>query len=131
MSLSKRPFLRNYFETVGKEYPTEKKLYLEEENREGRYPIYEGECGTEIYTDDITEMYAELPVLSPYLRRGIISSRDIDDALFFTAIRDYKRLTEKNVTFLKESLYREHPDKGLSSGYLYRKTSDRKEYEET
>ena len=86
-------------------------------------PIVEDDYGTCIYTDYILEMFNELPELRPYLKRGIIDTMFIeDDGLIVQICRDYKRLTEQNKAFLKESLYHNYPDE-YSSGYLYQKTN--------
>ena len=123
LSYSKRHFLSSYFEETGKDYDAKDRedITLVEETRWEHMPIVENEYGTMIYTGFIFEMYREFPILSPYIRRGIIDGYLIEDKLFFKALRDYKRLTKDNVEFLRESLYNDFRNAELSSGYLYEK----------
>ena len=125
MSYSKRRFLNNYFRQIGKEYDyfDKESLSLIEEKREYRMPIMEDESGTHIYTDYILTMFDEIPILRPYLKRGIIDTLFIEDENKIAQIcRDYRRINENNVNFIRESFYHNYPDH-YSSGYLYQKTN--------
>ncbi|MBR4470739.1 MAG: U32 family peptidase [Erysipelotrichaceae bacterium] len=125
MSYSKRRFLNNYFRQIGKEYDyfDKESLSLVEEKREYRMPIMEDESGTHIYTDYILTMFDEIPILRPYLKRGIIDTLFIEDENKIAQIcRDYRRINENNVDFIRESFYHNYPDH-YSSGYLYQKTN--------
>ncbi len=125
MSYSKRRFLNNYFRQIGKEYDyfDKESLSLIEEKREYRMPIMEDESGTHIYTDYILTMFDEIPILRPYLKRGIIDTLFIEDENKIAQIcRDYRRINENNVDFIRESFYHNYPDH-YSSGYLYQKTN--------
>lgn len=125
MSYSKRRFLNNYFRQIGKEYDyfDKESLSLVEEKREYRMPIMEDESGTHIYTDYILTMFDEIPILRPYLKRGIIDTLFIEDENKIAQIcRDYRRINENNVDFIRKSFYHNYPDH-YSSGYLYQKTN--------
>ena len=131
LSYSKRNFLSNYYKEIGKDDdPKDKKTFtLREETRDYYLPIIENEYGTQIYTDFVFEMYREYPVLAPHLKRAIVDDAFISTPLFTKVIHDYRRITEENVEFLRESLYKDFPDEGLSSGYFYEKGSTIKNVE--
>ncbi len=131
LSYSKRNFLSNYFKEIGKDSDPKGKtsFTLREETRDYYLPVVENEYGTQIYTDFIFEMYREYPVLAPHLKRAIIDDAFVPASLFVKVIHDYRRITEENTEFLRESLYREFPNEGLSSGYFYEKGSTVKNVE--
>lgn len=124
LSYSKRKFLTNYFKQINKEYDFFNKdsLCLIEEMRNYKMPIVEDESGTKIYTDYIFSMYNELPDLRPYIKRGIVDSLFINDDRIITVLRDLKRITKENASFLFDGLNKNYPD-NYSSGYLYQKTN--------
>lgn len=124
MSYSKRKFLSNYFKEIGYNYDSLKKesLYLVEEKRDYKLPIIEDEYGTKIYTDYIFQMYNELPNLRQYIKRGIVDTLFINDDRIITVLRDLKRITNENASFLYENLIAKYPDE-YSTGYLYQKTN--------
>ncbi|MBQ6333721.1 MAG: U32 family peptidase [Erysipelotrichaceae bacterium] len=125
MSYSKRRFLKNYFKQINKQYDyfAKESLNLIEEQRSYRMPIVEDEGGTFIYTDYIFTMFAELSILRPYLKRGIIETLFIEDENMICQIcRDYRRINASNQKFIEDSFYHNYPD-SYSSGYLYQKTN--------
>ena len=124
MSYSKRRFLTNYFKEINEQYDylNKESLTLVEEKREYRMPIVEDGSGTKIYTDYIFEMYEELPDLSKYINRAIIDTMFINSTIVPIVLRDHKRLTKENASFLLESLKMNFPD-NYSTGYLYQKTN--------
>ncbi len=125
MSYSKRKFLSNYFKEIGQERDVQNDRFLSlmEETRTYRMPVFENEYGTQIFTDFVFEMYKQWPVLGPYLKRAIIDDSFLPNELFFKAIHDYRRLTNENVEFMKNSLYNDYPQIGLSSGYFFEKVT--------
>ena len=124
MSYSKRKFLTNYFKQIGTEYDflNKESLYLIEEKRDYKMPIIEDNDGTKIYTDYVYQMYKELPNLRQYIKRGIIDTLFIDDERIPTVLRDLKRITNENASFLYDNLVSKYPD-NYSTGYLYQKTN--------
>lgn len=124
LSYSKRRFLTNYFKEINKEYDffNKESLYLIEEMRNYKMPIVEDESGTKIYTDYVFNMYNELPEIKSYIKRGIVDTSFIDDDRIVTVLRDLKRVTKENSSFLLEGLKMNYPD-DYSSGYLYQKTN--------
>ena len=130
MSFSKRKFLSNYFKQLGEEKDINDKdnLSLVEETREYRLPIRETRYGTEIYTDYCLLMYKELVSLMPSIRRGIVDSDFINnDDLVIDVAKDIKKITSENVTFLLTKLLSDYPSVNFDTGYLYKKTVDKKE----
>ena len=128
MSYSKREFLSDYFKEINEEYDPNYKntLMIQEELRNYQMPIRQGRFGTVIYTDYVFEMYDELLDLSPYIKRAIISDVLINGDMLIKVIRDYKRLTKDNISFLKETLINNVPEGLLSKGYLYTATNKEK-----
>ena len=124
LSYSKRKFLTNYFKEIKKNYDFKNKesLCLIEENRDYKLPIVEDESGTKIYSDYVFEMYSELFDLKPYINRGIVDTMFIDDGRIQTVLRDYRRITKENSTFLLNALSLNYPD-NYSTGYLYQETN--------
>ena len=125
MSYSRRKFIRNYMKEIGKPYIYEesKNLSLIEEMRNYKMPIVEDQYGTRIYTDFILESMKEIPYLRNNLRRGIIDTLFIDDEnLILTILREYQRVTVENSEFLRQSIYKNFPNR-YSSGYFYQKTN--------
>ena len=124
LSYSKRKFLTNYFKEINSNYDflNKESLSLIEEKREYKMPIVEDNYGTKIYADYIFEMYKELPNLRPYVKRAIVDTLFIDNALVQTVLRDYKRITNENANFLFDSLKMKYPN-NYSTGYLYKKTN--------
>lgn len=133
MSYSKRKFLSNYFHQLGleKEINDKDDLTLVEETREYSLPIRESKYGTEIYTDYCLLMYKELNVLKKYLRRAIIDSDFINDnEMIVHTLKDCKKLSDENYEFLQNQLLKKNPYVMFNTGYLYQKTTDKKEDDE-
>ena len=124
LSYSKRKFLTNYFKEIDVQYDFLNKdtLRLVEEKRDYKLPIIEDKDGTRIYTDYVFEMYKEMPELKSYIKRGIIDTLFVDVDSIPTVVRDYKRITNENSSFLFEGLNLNYPD-NYSTGYLYQKTN--------
>lgn len=124
LSYSKRKFIKNYLNEINTTYDYEGKetLTLIEEKRDYRLPIIEDENGTKIYADYVFEMYNEISQLRSYINRGIVDSLFIDSEVLVNVLRDYRRITEENSSFLLESIKLKHPN-NYSTGYLYQKTN--------
>lgn len=124
LSYSRRKFLTNYFKEINQNYDfyNKESLCLVEEKRDDKLPIVEDDSGTKIYADYCFEMYKEMPELKQYINRGIIDTLFIDDDRIITVVRDYKRITKENASFLLDGLKMNYPDE-YSTGYLYQKTN--------
>ena len=124
LSYSKRKFLTNYFKEIDMNYDYFNKdsMYLIEEQRDYKLPIIEDKSGTKIYADYVFQIYKELGILRQYIKRGIVDTLFIDEGNIIPVLRDYKRVTEDNGSFLLHNLSVQYPD-NYSSGYLYQKTN--------
>lgn len=124
LSYSKRKFLTNYFKEINSSYDyfNSNTLSLIEEKRNYRMLIIEDESGTKIFTDYILQMYRELPIIKPYIKRGIVDTLFINDDRIISVLRDFKHVTNENASFLLEGLNTKYPD-NYSTGYLYQKTN--------
>lgn len=123
MSVSKRKLLDAYAKVNGLADLQEKKdLYLREDSREGRMPIYENAYGTMIYTDYIQESFAYMP---SFLQAGIERFEIDTNGLARQAVQDaiviYRSIldgTENDGRAYLEK-YQSLP---LSTGYYGQKT---------
>lgn len=124
LSYSKRNFLTNYFKQINRDYNyyNNDNLRIVEEQRNYRMPIIEDNDGTKIYTDYVVQMYNEIPKIRPFVRRGIIDTLFINDDRIVSVLRDYRRLTKENASFLLDSLKQNYQD-SYSTGFLYQKTN--------
>lgn len=124
LSYSKRRFVSNYLKQINRPYDIAGKddFFLREELRDYKLPVIEDENGTRVYSDYILEMYDEINNFKPYLKRGIIDTLFINDAEVLQVVRDYRKVSKDNCSFLKERLNYNFPNK-YSSGYLYLKTN--------
>lgn len=133
MSYSKRKFLSNYFNQLEKEVELNGKnnLTLEEESRNYRLPIRETKYGTEIYTDYVLLMYREYITLRNYLKRAIVDSDFIknEDAVI-RVLKDLRTVTDENCDFLINRFIERNQDIMVDTGYLFKKTTDKKEEDE-
>ena len=132
MSYSKRKFLSNYFKEIDREVDIENKdsITLVEESRNYRLPIKETKYGTCIYTDYILLMYAEYFYLNKLIKRAIIDTEFVFTEVVFDVLRDIKRLNAQNAEFLEDSLKVKYQQYSFSNGYLYQKTTDKKQDDE-
>lgn len=132
MSYSRRRILRNYFSEILKPHDVLNKtnLTLVEETRNYKMPVKETKYGTCIYTDYVFEMYEEYAYLKKLLKRCIVDTEFIDDETVIDVIRDLKRITTDNSTFLKDSFVNRNSKYTFTKGYLYQKTTDKKENDE-
>lgn len=129
MSYSKRHFLKNYFEHIGKPFEGGKELRLVEESRNYALPVVDDEYGTRIYSDYVLMMYKELSDLKPLIRRAIVDGSFLENEVLYTALRDIRSLNSDNADQIAEAFAERYPELSLSSAYLYRKTTKVKEDE--
>ena len=129
MSYSKRKFLSNYFNEIDESVVVDdvNNFSLVEESRSYKLPIRENKYGTVIYTDYVFIMYEELAYLSKILKRAIIDTDFITEEIGFEVIRDIRRLSTENSKFLLDNIRNSHFYLEFSNGYLYQKTTDKKE----
>lgn len=132
MSYSKRKFLENYFKHFDKEIDVDSKrtIRIVEENRNYSLPIVEDKFGTRIYTDYILLMYEQLLEIKDELNRAIIEDSFVEIEIITRVIKDIRRLTLENASFLSEALKKYYSNKTFSTGYLDSETTKTKEENE-
>lgn len=128
MSSSKRKFLSNYFNHIGKRHDINcnENLRIVEETRDGFMPILENKNGTKIYSDFIMCMYEESLLLKDKIGRGIIDDMFIEEKVLFQVLKDYQMLNGDNAKLLENNLKLRFNNLTFDSGYLYQKTNTTK-----
>lgn len=123
MSVSKRKLLSAYGEVNGLPSLHEKKdLYLREESREGKMPVYENTYGTLIDTDYMQESFAYIHALMEAgVERFEIDTNGMKEDAVKDAITLYRALLDGKDVSAKEYLtkYKEYP---FETGYYGQKT---------
>lgn len=122
MSVSKRKLLSAYASYHPDTSLHEKNgLYLREDSRQGKMPVYESAYGTMIYTDYVQESFAYVPsFLAAGMERFEIDTYTLKDEEITDAITMYRALLDgKTIT---ASYAQKHADMPLSSGYFGQKT---------
>lgn len=123
MSVSKRKLLSAYSEANGLPSLHEKKnLYLREESREGKIPIYENAYGTLIDTDYLQESFDYIHAfMDSGVERYEIDTIGLKEDAIQDAIKIYRDLLDGKNVSAKEYLakYKEYP---FETGYYGQKT---------
>ena len=125
MSVSARRLLSAYADTVGLgELKNRDHLYLVEEKRDGRMPVYENEYATMIFSDYIQESSAEMhDFIEAGMKRFVIESWHLSDACIFDTLRLYRAILDGKDDEAMISAYRnKYSDLPLSGGYYEQKT---------
>jgi Collagenase and related proteases len=122
MSVSKRKLLDAYASYhAGTSLHEKDGLYLREDSREGRMPVYENAYGTMIYTDYVQESFAYVPeFLAAGLERFEIDTYTLKDEEIRDAITMYRALLDGRT--ITDIYAQAHADLPLSSGYYGQKT---------
>ncbi len=127
MSYSRRHFLTNYFEMLGRDIDLSGNFYLQEETRDLLMPIIEEKAGTSVYTGWILESLSELSKLNNLLKYLWIDPIGMSIKEQTTTVRIYHKLlrNEISVEMAKEELpvIGKHP---YHSGYHFIKTKKTK-----
>lgn len=126
ISESRREFISNYFRNFNiNENPKNKETYsIKEQSRDYKMPIMEDAYGTCIYTDYVYAMFTELHELYRYVNHAIIDDIFVSPELVNEYVRNLEKVNKENEEIIKESIKKNHPNVGLSTGYLYQKTTD-------
>ncbi len=98
-------------------------LYLVEEKRDGKMPVYEDETGTMIYADYILDSFDEMEDLmqtnvSGFMVNGLFEERKE----YLDAIHSYRRILDGEQSSLVRKEYEERNNRVISSGYYHEKT---------
>lgn len=125
MSVSARPLFSAYAKQTGiKPLRDVNGLYLVEEKREGRMPVYENAYAAMIFSDYIQESFDEMNAfLKAGAKRFVIDSWHLEKECVLEAISIYRALIDGTEAKEKVSAYRKkYADLPLSSGYYEQKT---------
>ncbi len=121
LSYSKRQFLSNYYNHVGKDMEVNgvRNYKLVEEKRDYSLPIIEDEFGTRIYSDYVLYMPEELKEIKKYINRAIIEDIFLDKDVVCDAIASVKGK--------KIEMEKKYSDLSFGKGFLYLKTNKTKD----
>lgn len=126
LSRSGRPLLSAWKEAFGKEEDVRMTagLFLQEEKRPDRMPVWEDETGTCIYHDEILTSFAEMEKIG--LERGtvwFVNGVYMDRMPLIKAVQGYRRIMDGADGEEEEKRYREEfGSLPLGKGYYYEKT---------
>lgn len=120
MSMSGRKLLHAFTRETG--IPAEKDLYLQEEKRDGKMPVFEDQNGTYIYTDYVLHSFMHMPYLKDVETLEISTlGMDREEAVF--AMQLYRKIQNGMDGQEALELYRNrYPETVLFSGYYDEKT---------
>lgn len=126
LSRSGRPLLSAWKEVFDAESEVRKKtgIFLQEEKRDGKMPVWEDECGTLIYHDEILTSFHEMPEIG--LGNGNIWFADgvfLERKALMDAVHGYRRILDGGSADEEEKNYcRKYGSLPLGKGYYYEKT---------
>ena len=125
MSVSRRPLLSDYAHTYNtEELQNRDDLYLIEETRDQKMPVYESEIGTVIYTDYALLSFSELKKFADAgADRFMMDSVFAGDAAALDALIGYKAvLRGADAEKEAQKFTVKHPDLPVSEGYYEKET---------
>ena len=127
MMHSKRRLLSSYFEFVHMENKADSKdLYLMEENREERMPIYEDDQGTHVYSGTTLCSFQEINQMKECgIQEFRISPVHMSVEEACQILCDYQDVLaqKKDGSRLFEEYKEKYPQQNISTGFLHRATS--------
>lgn len=124
MMHSKRKLLTSYFEFTQLENKADSKdLYLMEENRSEKMPVFEDETGTHVLSGSVFSMFKELSELNncDFKIEGI----HLNEALILKVAKDIYEIKNGNLDGkeLFETYKENYPSFNITDGFMYKKTS--------
>ena len=125
MSVSRRPLLSDYAHTYHTEQMQNRKnLYLIEETRDQKMPIYESKLGTVIYTDYVLHSFAEMKAFADAgADRFMMDSVFVSDVCTLDALKGYSAVLHgADAQKEEEKFSLKHPDLLVSEGYYGKET---------
>lgn len=126
LSRSGRPLLSAWKEVFGTDAEVRERngIFLQEEKRDGRMPVWEDACGTCIYHDEILTSFHEMPEIG--IGNGNIWFADgvfLERMALMDAVNGYRRILDGGSGDEAERRYREkYGSLPLGKGYYYEKT---------
>lgn len=130
MMHSKRRLLSSYFEFTGlADKSSSKDLYLMEENRDEKMPVFQDETGTHILSGHVFCLFKEISELHNCDFR--IEGIHLKEEIVLQAAEDIQKIIshEADGKMLFEKYQKDYPEYALSDGFMYKKTSLVKEAE--
>lgn len=130
MMHSRRRLLSSYFEFTSQEDKSNSKdLYLMEENRDEKMPIFQDDTGTSILSGHIFSLFKEIDELKNCDFR--IEGIRLNEDLVLQAAQDIRSIIshEMNGQDMFETYQKKYPDLAFSDGFMYKKTTLVKENE--
>ena len=125
MSVSGRPLLSAYAQNRGL-YPLKNKgnLFLVEEKRDGKMPVYENDYCTMVFSDYIQESFDEMKAfMNAGVKRFVIDSWMLKETCVKDTLRIYRAYLDGKETEEMVRTYRKtYGELPLSSGYYEQKT---------
>ena len=124
MMHSKRTLLSSYFEfTHLEDRSTSKDLYLMEENRDERMPVFQDDTGTHVLSGSVFSMFKELIDLKGCNFK--IESIHLNEELVLKVANDICDILKGNKDGNKvfEEYQRNYPELNITDGFMYKKTS--------
>lgn len=124
MSISRRHFVRSYFDYLGKNEEVSGLYWLQEEKRKEQFfPITEDRYGSVIYTDGIYLPYEEWEELASLCEYGMIDATLLKNEELLYILEDILTLTKENAMTKLEAIRLKFPERTFDTAYLYRKTN--------
>ncbi len=123
MMHSKRKLLTSYFEFCGLENKSDSKdLYLMEENRSERMPVFEDETGTHVLSGSVFSMFKELSELNCDFK---IEGIHLNEVFVLKVASDVYSIACGNACGkeLFDSYVEAYPELNITDGFMYKKTS--------
>ena len=130
MMHSKRRLLSSYFEFTGlKDKSDSKKLYLMEENRDEKMPIFQDDTGTHVLSGHVFCLFKEIDELKNCDFR--IEGIHLKEEVVLQVARDIQKILchEADGQKLFTEYQKSYPEYAISDGFMYKKTSLIKEAE--
>ncbi len=125
LSRSYRPLLSAWKQEYNSSVDVENNydLYVVEEKRDGKMPIYEDENGTLIYSDYVLDSFDEMEDLLKTNLSGIMVNGLYQDRnTYLNAIHAYRRILDGENAQVVRKEYEEMTGTSISSGYYHEKT---------
>lgn len=124
MMHSKRKLLSSYFEFVNqKDKSDSKDLYLMEESRTEKMPVFQDETGTHVLSGSVFTMFKELSELKncDYKIEGI----HLSEEFVLKVAHDIRKIILGNLDGydIYEQYQKDYPELNITDGFMYKKTS--------
>ncbi len=124
MMHSRRRLLSSYFEFIHqKDQSDEENLYLMEENRDEKMPVFQDETGTHVLSGSTFCLFKEVDQLKNCDFK--IEGKGIDEEMMIQASYDLHQILDHTINGIEmfEQYQRKYPKYNINDGFMYKKTS--------